>query len=464
MARRKAGAPIDLTIPHELTPGMIAALKCPDGRSQAFLKDAESRGLAVRVTAAGAKRIVFESKLHGETLRIRLGEPPAMTIPAARLEAARLRVLVSEGKDPRAVERAAAEEAAKAQAAAEAAAALEESRQVTVGSLWQRYVVEGRPKRRDAWKPRYIADMARMTAPGGEQKTRGKGLTLPGHLTPLMAKCLSEIDDDLLADWFATESKRSKHQATRALMMFRGFLRWCAMQRDLRGLVNKDAGRAPEILAALPALKRRTDALEAAQVRGWWTAVEQLPNRAASAYLRGLLLTGARREEMAGLRWSDVDFRWKKLTIADKVRDARTIPLSDYMAAMLAGLPRAKDAEGNPIPYVFASEAKTGRIADPRKSHERAQAEAAISGLTIHGLRRSFALLGEAAGAPDGAIRQVMGHAPSGVAEGYRPRSVDALRPYLQRIETHILDLVGVATDAPILEGKVALRVVGGGE
>jgi hypothetical protein len=53
-----------------------------------------------------------------------------------------------------------------------------------------------------------------------------------------------------------------------------------------------------------------------------------------------------------------------------------------------------------------------------------------------------------------------MGHSVAGVAEGYRPRSVDALRPYLQRIETHILELAGVATAAPIQEAKVALRVV----
>jgi len=49
----------------------------------------------------------------------------------------------------------------------------------------------------------------------------------------------------------------------------------------------------------------------------------------------------------------------------------------------------------------------------------------------LHGLRRSFSLLGEAAGAPAGAIAQVMGHRPSATAEGYRPRSVDALRPFL---------------------------------
>lgn len=36
--------------------------------------------------------------------------------------------------------------------------------------------------------------------------------------------------------------------------------------------------------------------------------------------------------------------------------------------------------------------------------------DAGITTLTIHGLRRSFSLLGEAAGAPAGAVAQVMGH------------------------------------------------------
>ena len=78
-------------------------------------------------------------------------------------------------------------------------------------------------------------------------------------------------------------------------------------------------GKAAAIVEGLPSNTRRTDALEAAQVPGWWTGVEQLNNRTASVYLRALLLTGARREEMAALKWADVDFQWRKLTIADKV-------------------------------------------------------------------------------------------------------------------------------------------------
>ena len=183
---------------------------------------------------------------------------------------------------------------------------------------------------------------------------------------------------------------------------------------------------------------------------------------ATPAHLRALLLTGARREEMAALKWADVDFRWGKLTIADKVGDTRTIPLTSYLAWLLASLPRGKSVDGALSPFVFASASKSGRIADPRSSHVKALQGAGIDALTLHGLRRSFSLLGEAAGAPAGAIAQVMGHRPSATAEGYRPRSVDALRPFLQRIEDHILSLAGVKF-APATAALAGLRMVSTG-
>ena len=229
-------------------------------------------------------------------------------------------------------------------------------------------------------------------------------------------------------------------------------MRWCAGRPEYRKLIDRDAGKAPAILENLPSNTKRTDAIEAAQLPGWWQGVEQLNNRTASAYLKALVLTGARKEELAGLTWANVDFQWRKLTIADKVDQTRTIPLTPYLAQLLATLPRINA-------FVFASASKAGRISDTRASHAKALQSAAMDGLTIHGLRRSFSLLGEAAGAPAGAIAQVMGHKPSATAEGYRPRSVDALRPYLEKVEAHILEQAGVRFDAKATPG--ALRVVG---
>ena len=462
MARPRKSESPDLAKPCELTAGAIDRMTCPPGKAQAFLRDALGNGLRVRVTPTGKKSFVFEQSLKNQTIRRTIGEVSAWSIDKARAEAKRLSVMLDGGIDPRELERqqaadkAAAEAEAQARDAAKTAQAAANA--VTVADAWTRYTAEGSPKRRENWKPRYVADMAKMAATGGEKKKRGKGATLPGHLAPLLVLQLADIDEDRLTAWFNLECRRSKHQATRALMMFRGFLRWCASQPEYRALVDRDAGKAPAIMDKLLETKRRTDALEAAQVPGWWAGVSQLSNMTASAYLRALVLTGARREEMAALKWADVDFRWGKLTIADKVGDTRTIPLTAYLAWMLAALPRGKGADGKPSPFVFASASKSGRIADPRSSHERALLSAGIDALTLHGLRRSFSLLGEAAGAPAGAIAQVMGHRPSATAEGYRPRSVDALRPFLQRIEDHILALAGVTFDAS--SAPAGLRIV----
>ena len=426
-----------------LTAGRVDAFTCPAGKSQAFLWDTEAPALALRVTPTGRKTYVFESRLNGATLRVNIGTAADWPIDKARGEAQRLKVLVDSGTDPRELEREQQADKAAAKAAATAQA-------LTVGDVWPLYLENGRPKRRDAWKPRYRADLETMAAPGGEKKKRGQGLTRPGPLFPLMALALGDVTEDALTVWFDREALTSRHQATRALMMFRGFLRWCAARPEYRKLADRDAGRAPAIMESLPPAKRRTDKLLREQVTGWWAAVEQLSNRTASAYLRALLLTGARREEVAALKWADVDFQWRNLTLADKVDATRTIPLSSYMAHMLATLPRVG-------PYVFASASKSGHIVDARDSMDKAVNEAGVGYLTFHGLRRTFTQTGRGV-VPAGIVAQIQGHKSSATAEGYDIRTLDELRPELERIEAHILALAGVQFDAQAEPGK--LRVV----
>ena len=445
MTRPKKDAPIDLSEAQELSAGLIERLACPPGKLQTFLRDVKTPGLRVRVTAAGAKSFVFEAKLNRQTIRRTIGDVRVLSIPDAQAKARKLAVLIKTDKqDPRDVER-------QLEVAKAAHLAATTAQTVTVGDVWPRYLMEGKPKRKTSFKPRYRADLEAMAGAGGIKKKRGEGNTRPGPLYPLLALPLAGVNEDSLKSWYDREAISGEHQAARALMMFRGFLRWCSGRPEYRALIDRDAGKAAAIVEGLPGNTRRTDALEAAQVPGWWAGVEQLNNRAASVYLRALLLTGARREEMAAMKWADVDFQWRKLTLADKVEATRVIPLTPYLAQQLATLPRVNK-------FVFTSRGKAGRITDARASHTKALQSAGIDSLTIHGLRRSFSLLGEAAGAPAGAIAQVMGHKPSATAEGYRPRSVDALRPYLAQIEAHILEQAGVLFDAQAAPG--ALRVV----
>lgn len=484
MARPSKTAIIDFSALHELTSGLIARATCPPERSFVLLKDVSKRGLRVRVTKAGGKHWQFETRLRTGLFTRALGEWPTVSIEEARQEAHRLRGLTERGIDPRELE---AQELAAKNAEAERAVKEAESkrqdaiaRSLTVGALWPAYLKEGRPKRRDSWKPRYLEDLKKMSSPGGVPKLRGKGVTRPGPLYPLMSMALVDINEDVLKAWHDKEALAGKHQAARALMMFRGFMRWCATKSEYRGLINNEAGRAPAILETLPSFKPRADALEVAQVPAWWAAVGELNNHIITVYLRALLLTGARRMEMARLRWADVDFRWKKLTLADKVEDTRIIPLAPHLAEMLRSLPRVNEwvfASARPLSDTPANIKRrerhrlhtefegagagslisdAGHIKDARHSHEKALKAAGIDKLTFHGLRRSFSLLGEASGAPAGAIAQIMGHKPSAVAEGYRPRSIDALRPYMKQIESHMMDLVsGSMSTEDILKGHL---------
>lgn len=223
-------------------------------------------------------------------------------------------------------------------------------------------------------------------------------------------------------------------------MMFRGFLRWCSARPEFRKLIDRDAGKAPAILENLPQNTKRVDVLSVAQLPGWWHGVEELSNSTASPYLIALVLTGARKEEMAALTWSQVDFRWRTLTLADKVEQTRTIPLTPYLARLLASLPRVND-------FVFASTSKAGRIVDARSSMEKALKSAGIEHLTFHGLRRTFTQRGRSV-VPAGAVAQIQGHKPSATAEGYAILPLDDLRPYAEMIEAKMLELAGVKFDS----------------
>ena len=459
MARPKKTDAPDLSEAQDLTAGLIDRLTCPVGKLQVFLRDAKAPGLRVRATPpsaknpAGIKAFVYEAKLNRQTIRRTIGDVRVWDIEAARTEARRLAVVVRSDKDdPRELDR-------EREVAKEVEQAATTAKALTVGDVWPRYLAEGAPKRKTAWKPRYRADLEAMAGSGGVKKKRGQGVTRPGPMFPLLAKRLIDVDQDTLKEWFEDEAKKGKHQATRALMMFRGFLRWCSSKADYRAMTNREAGRAPAILDQLPSTgeNRRIDSVTLDQVPGWWAGVERLGNRTASVYLKALMLTGARKEELAALTWANVDFRWRKLTIADKVGTSRVIPLTPYLAQQLAALPRVTGADGEVNPFVFASTGKKGRITDARSSLSKVMLDAGIDKLTIHGLRRTFVQLGRRV-VPAGAVAQIAGHKPSATAEGYAVLTQDDLRPYAAEIEAWILEQAGIKFDAKAEPGK--LRVV----
>jgi integrase len=439
-----------------LTPGRIREF-CTD-KPQSFLWDAKAPGLAVRATASGNKSFIFQGKLSGNTIRCTIGDVNTWKIdnkdrddPGARQEACRLQTLIDKGIDPR-------EEKAERMAAAEAKREEARRKDVTVSEAWGDYIAARRAK----WSPRHLADHENTARAGGEDRKRGPGKIEPGPLAVLMSIRLSDLTPERVASWLDDETVRRPTYAALAYRLLRAFLRWCASRAEYRTAVNLEAVGSRVAKDHLPRPKAKEgDSLQREQLPPWFAAVRQIGNPVISAYLQGLLLTGARREELAGLTWADVDFQWKSLTIRDKVEGERIIPLTPYLAALLYALPRRKGADGKPTPWVFSSPtAASGRIQEPRIAHLHALKAAGLPHLSLHGLRRSFGTLAEWVECPTGVVAQIMGHKPSAIAEKhYHRRPLDLLRMWHVRIEAFMLEQAGIPQPAEDAEG---LRLVKG--
>lgn len=417
----------------KFTTGRIRDLQHPEN-GQVFYWDSEVRGLGIRATKS-TKSFVFQGRINGKTARIKIGDVRTWTIdsndpdrPGARQEARRLQALIDKGIDPR-LEKQERLELQKKQRASE------HRQDLLIRGVWNEYIED----RKSHWGKRHHLDHLRLTHAGGNKRKRGKGKTKPATLSSLMGLKLAELTAEQIRAWATKEAAQRPGQARLGYTLLRAFFSWCQEQSDYKDLIDPAAFSSRIKKDLIPKQRPKSDSLQREQLKAWFSAVRKIGNKVISAYLQCLLLTGARREELAQLRWSDVDFRWNSLIIRDKADGTRTIPLTPYVAHLLIGLPQRNQ-------WVFySSRAKDGRLQEPRKAHEQALTEAGIDNLSIHGLRRSFGTLSEWVETPVGIVYQLMGHKPSATAEKhYRTRPIDLLRKWHIKIEGWILKESGI--------------------
>ena len=435
------------------TAGRVSGFKCPPDKKQAFMWDVTAPGLGLRATPAGKPAYVFQSVYQGKDLRITIGSPAAWSIPDAQAKARELQRLIDEGKDPRDLKR-------EAIAAVEAKRQQEQEQEqadkvaaVTVGEAWAAYIAERTPH----WGDLHRKDHERLTRAGGETSkrgTRGRGVTIAGPLHPLLGLALRDLTAPVIEAWAAREAQTRPTAARLAWRLLKAFLGWCAEQPEYAPVLpSVNPAKTKKAREALGKPKAKDDSLLKEQLPAWFAAVRSIGNPTVAAYLQTLLLTGARPGEVLAMRWDDLNTQWRGLTIRDKVEGERVIPLTPYVHNLLAALPRRNE-------FVFASSRnENAPLTEPNHAHDKACKVAAIDGLTLHGLRRSFGTLSEWLEAPSGVVAQIQGHKPSATAEKhYRVRPLDLLRVHHERIEAWILEQAGIVFDAKAAPGT--LRVV----
>ena len=423
------------------TADAVRKFKCPDGKEEAYLWDTKVKGLGIRAKASGNCSYVFQGTVNGSTRRSRIGSVDDYDIGQARIEARKLGVLASQNISPAKVKR--------ENAAAERAEEQEIKRaSVTLGIVWSEYIEANKGD----WGAKHYRDHQRAVQEPNLLCDRGRRRTKAGCLYPLVNVKLGELTADSIKCWLENENKTRSGVAAQSYRLLFACLNWCSEQKKYIGLIDVVSLKSKAVKKAVIKLEPRSDVLQEAQLPAFFAELQKIPNSIISAYIQTLLLTGARRNELTGLKWSDVDFQWKSMAIRDKatskgsVAGVRVIPLTPYVASLLIQLPRRNQ-------WVFSSPSgKDGKLTDPRKSYDPAVIAAGIEGLTIHGLRRSFSTLSESVEVPAGIVAQIMGHKPSGTVEKhYKPRSLDLLRKWHIAIEIWVLEQAGLK--APVETG-----------
>jgi integrase len=165
---------------------------------------------------------------------------------------------------------------------------------------------------------------------------------------------------------------------------------------------------------------------------------------------RLLILTGARRDEIGGLRWSEIEADKINLKGArTKNGEPRTIPLSPAAAELLNALPRLRASD-----LVFTTTGTTSISGWSRAKTllDKSIAETApVASWRLHDLRRSVATGMQRLGVSLQTIEAVLGHisgSRSGVVGTYQRHSFEAeARAALEAWARHIDAIVSGGTD-----------------
>jgi len=155
------------------------------------------------------------------------------------------------------------------------------------------------------------------------------------------------------------------------------------------------------------------------------------------------LFTGARRGNVAGMVWRDIDLDqgiWYLPGQKSKSRLPLAIVLPPPAVAILRS--RREGADGDP--WVFPADTASGHVVDPRKSWARVLKESGIANLRPHDLRRSLRSWQAIAGASLQIVGVSLGHRDPKATAVYSRLQLEPVRMSVNRAVDSMLAAGGL--------------------
>lgn len=382
--------------------------------TQAFYRDDDLKGFALRVTSAGAKSYVLERRIKGRVRRMTLGKCKDLSLAKARRKAERLIGEIADDQDPIANRK------------------RSELERVTLAQVLNDYLAT----RKDL-KPRTVEDYRIVIQWGfGDWLTR-----------PLLG--ISKVG---VRKRHTLLGKRSPARANNAFRVLRALFNHAIAQYE------DEDGEAVFVVNPVSVLghtrawyriERRDRYLRDHELHRWFVASKTIENDATRDYLHLLLFTGLRKNEGLRLRWADVDLQDGTLRIPDtKNRVPHVLPLSDFLLQMMARRIEAKTG-----PWVFPASNPERHLVEPRRAIERITRTSGVV-FSCHDLRRTFVTVAERLDLPAFALMRLINHKRflSDVTAGYIGSDVDRLRGPMQAVADYLQRQCGIAEGAEVIE------------
>jgi integrase len=203
------------------------------------------------------------------------------------------------------------------------------------------------------------------------------------------------------------EDESGASAADIALSIVRRVMNWhAARSDDFRSPIVRGMTRCR------PSDHARSRILNDDELRAVWRAADSKQGPFGH-YVRFLLLTAARRNEAAHVRWSEVvGTDWTLPATRNKTKVALARPLSAAALAVLSKVPRIADSD-----FVFTADGRRlGGMARRKKEIDEASG---VAGWTLHDLRRTARSLMSRAGVPSEHAERTLGHTIGGVEGVY---------------------------------------------
>ena len=389
----------------KLTKTAVEKLK-PPAAGQAFFRDDELRGFALRITAAGTKSYVVEKLVGRKVRRITIGRANVLSAEVARKRAQEMLGKIAGGRDP--VEEKAIAEARSVTLLQGLEAYLEARKELKPTTAAQyRKVIEGKEKKNDTplaladWKNRALVD-----------------------ITPDMVERRHKKLGDERGEAWANLAMR----VLRALFSFAE-----AKYEDAKGrpIITVNPVRKLSRVRAWYPNERRNTYIKINDLAAWFGGVQSLSGNTGHDYLLTVLMTGLRREEAATLLWSDINLKTKTLTVREtKNGDPLTLPISTQLAELLT---KRKVTAKNQ--WVFPGQKKKAHLTEPKMFTEAVAVTCGIK-TSIHDLRRTFATIAEGLDISTLTLKRLLNHrsGENDVTTGYVILDVERLRKPVQMI------------------------------